>query len=231
MKTLGIIGGIAPGSTVDYYQRIVTIYRELRKDGSYPSIIINSIDLNKMLGYVFAGDFDQLTEFLLPEVDRLAKAGADFGLFASNTPHIVFEHVSPRSPIPLISIVECACMAAKKMGLKKLGLLGLRTTMEGKFYPEVFSRSKIALLAPEPEDREYVHDKYMNELIPGNFLAETREHVFAIIARMKKEENIEGVVLAGTELPLLLRGSNEAGVPMLDTTQIHVQAAVARLLE
>jgi aspartate racemase len=231
VKTLGIIGGIAPPSTVDYYQRIVAGYREQRKDGSFPSIVINSIDLSKMLSFVFADELDELTEFLLPEVERLARAGADFGLFASNTPHIVFDRVAARCPIPLISIVECACAAAKKMGLKKLGLMGLRTTMEGKFYPETFSRSKITLVAPAAEEREYVHDKYMNELIPGNFLAETRERIFAIIAQMKKQHGIEGVVLAGTELPLLLRGSNDAGIPLLDTTQLHVNAAVERLLE
>ncbi len=231
MKTLGIIGGIAPGSTVDYYHQIIASYREQRPDGSYPSIIINSIDLNKMLGFVFANELDQLTEFLLPEVGRLAHAGADFGLFASNTPHIVFDRLSPRSPIPLISIVECAGEVAKELGLKKLGLLGLRSTMQGTFYPEVFARGGMSLVAPSPEEREYVHGKYMNELIPGNFLAGTREQMLAIVERMKKRDGIEGVVLAGTELPLLLRGSGSTGLPFLDTTQIHVQVAVARLLE
>jgi aspartate racemase len=231
VKTLGIIGGIAPGSTVDYYQQIIAAYREQRKDGSYPSIIINSIDLTKMLGFVFAKQLDPLAEFLLLEIQKLADAGADLGLLASNTPHIVFDRVSARSPIPLISIVQSACDAAKRMGLKRVGLLGLRPTMEGTFYPETFATAGIALVVPSEEDREYVHDKYLNELVLGNFLAETREGILAVIGRLEKQHNIEGVVLAGTELPLLLRNPSGSGVAYLNTTQIHVQAAIERLLE
>jgi aspartate racemase len=231
VKTLGIIGGIAPGSTVDYYQQIIAAYRERRKDGSYPNIIINSIDLTKMLGFVFANELDQLAEFLLREIQKLADAGADFGLLASNTPHIVFDRLNLRSPIPLISIVQCACEAAKAMGLKRVGLLGLRPTMEGEFYPQAFSKTGITLVVPSAEDREYVHDRYLNELVLGNFLAETREGILAVIARLNKQHRIEGVVLAGTELPLLLRNSSGSEVAYLNTTEIHVKAAVARLLQ
>jgi aspartate racemase len=231
VKTLGIIGGIAPGSTVDYYQQIIAAYRERRTDGSYPNIIINSIDLTKMLGFVFAKELDQLAEFLLREIQKLADARADVGLLASNTPHIVFDRVSARSPIPLISIVQSACDAAKRMGLKRVGLLGLRPTMEGTFYPEAFARAGIRLVVPPEEAREYVHDKYLNELVLGNFLAETREGTLAVIGRLEKQHNIDGVVLAGTELPLLLRNPSGSGVAYLDTTQIHVQAAIERLLE
>jgi len=231
LKTLGIIGGIAPGSTVDYYHQIIAAYREQRKDGSYPTMIINSIDLTKMLGFVFANELEQLADYLSAEIQKLADAGADFGLLASNTPHIVFNQLSAGSPIPLISIVECACEAAKQMGLKKLGLLGLRSTMEGGFYPAAFSKAGITLLAPSDDDRSYVHDKYLNELVLGNFLAETREGILAVIGRLRDQHGIEGMVLAGTELPLLLRNSSSAGIPFLNTTQIHVQAAVERLLE
>ena len=231
MKILGIIGGIAPGSTVDYYNQIIAAYREQRPDGSYPALIINSIDLNKMLGFLFASEFDGLTDYLAAEVQKLANAGADFGLLASNTPHIVFPQLSKRSPIPLISIVECACEAAKQMGLKRLGIFGLRSTMQGQFYPEVFSKAGVDLVMPKEDEREYIHEKYMNELIPGNFLAETRERILAIMQRMKKHDGMEGAVLAGTELPLLLRSSSSAGIPFLNTTRIHVQAAVERLLD
>src|SRR5207253_1987583 len=124
-------------------------HREQRPDGSYPTMIINSIDLNKMLGFVFANELDQLADFLAAEVEKLADAGADFGLLASNTPHIVFPQLRERSPIPLISIVECACHAAKEMGLKKLGLFGMRFTMQGTFYPEVFSKAGMALIVPK----------------------------------------------------------------------------------
>jgi aspartate racemase len=229
LKTLGIIGGIAPGSTVDYYRLLIASYREQRQDGSYPSILINSIDLTRLLMLVGENRLTDLTDYLLFEVRRLAKAGADFGLLASNTPHIVFAELSGASPIPLLSIVEAASEAAQSMGLRSVGLLGTRFTMEGRFYPEVFARREITVQAPRMEDREYVHAKYMEELISGEFRSETREEFIAIIKRLE-QSGAEGVLLAGTELPLLLRDAGDCGVPLLDTTRIHVDRAVTELL-
>src|SRR5438270_8479699 len=126
-----------------------------------------------MLSFVYADQLEQLADYLSAEVQKLVDAGADFGLMASNTPHIVFKQLSAGSPIPLISIVECTCEAAKQMGLKKLGLLGNRFIMQGRFYPEVFSKAGIALVVPDAGEQEYIHEKYMGELVHENFLTET----------------------------------------------------------
>src|SRR5881275_310578 len=126
MKTLGIIGGLGPESTVDYYQRIIALYRERTGDGSYPEFIINSVDLKKGLDFMDANDLTGMADYLLQGVGKLARAGADFGLISANTPHIVFEEVASKSPIPLISIVEATCAAAKTRKLKRLGLFGTR---------------------------------------------------------------------------------------------------------
>ena len=205
MKTLGIIGGIGPESTVDYYRLIVAAYREQKQDGSYPAIIINSIDLNKLRDLVTANALAALSEYLVAELQRLARAGADFGLLAANTPHIVFDDIRRQSPIPLLSIVEATCEAAKALGLKRLGLLGTRFTMQGRFYPDVFSAAAITLAVPTEDEQAYVHDKYMGELVNGIFLPETRERLLEIVDRLRGREGIVGVILGGTELPLILR--------------------------
>jgi aspartate racemase len=230
MKTLGIIGGIAPESTIEYYRLITTSYRALNADGDYPSLIINSINLKKMIDLITASQLADMTEYLLAEVHRLASAGADFGLFASNTPHIVFEEIQRRSPIPLLSIVESACEAASQLGLKKVGLFGTRFTMQASFYTEVFSRQGIEIIVPERDEQEYIHTKYMSELINGIFLPETRENLLRIVWRLKEKTGIEGLILGGTELPLILRDVTDSGIPFLDTTRIHAEAAVARML-
>lgn len=131
MKTIGIIGGIGPESTIVYYRSIVAAYREQKRDGSYPSILINSIDLTKMLGLIGANQLSEVAEYLANEVGKIAWTGADFGLLAANTPHIVFDEIQRRSPIPLISIVEATCMEAMRLGLKRIGLFGIRFTMQG----------------------------------------------------------------------------------------------------
>jgi aspartate racemase len=229
MKTLGIVGGIGPESTVDYYRLLIHMWREQTNDGSAPSIVLNSIDLKKMLDLIADNALSEVTTYLSGEMERLVRAGADVGLFAANTPHIVFDRLQGRSSIPLISIVEATCEAAEELGLRRLGLFGVRFTMQGRFYSDVFSSAEIALVVPEESEQAYVHDIYMNELVKGIFLPETRERLLAIVDRLAKQENAQGIILAGTELPLILREAS-CGIPFLDTTQIHVKAALRRLL-
>jgi aspartate racemase len=229
MRTLGIVGGIGPESTIDYYRSLTRMWHEQTKDGSAPSIIVNSIDLKKMLDFIGANELPEVTAYLSGEMERLARAGADVGLFAANTPHIVFDEVRRRSSIPLISIVEATRATAEELGLSRLGLFGIRFTMQGRFYPEVFSKAGISLIVPEEDEQAYIHDKYLNELVKGVFLTETRERLLTIIDRLVKQEHAQGLILAGTELPLILRDTS-SGVLFLDTTQIHVKAAIEALL-
>lgn len=229
MRMLGIVGGIAPESTVEYYRLIVATYRARRPDGSYPPLVITSIDLKRLLDLVGAGDLSGLTRYLLEELERLARAGAELALLASNTPHIVFDDLRRQSPLPLISIVEGAAEAAKASGMSRVGLFGTKFTMRGDFYPAVFSRLGVEVVRPDRADLDYVHEKYVTELIDGVFLPETRRHVLAIVDRMKENSGIQGVVLGGTELPLLLRDV-ESSVPLLDTSRIHVERAVEEML-
>ena len=230
MQTLGLIGGIAPASTIDYYRLLVEEYRARRPDGSYPTIIINSINLQYFLSLVAAPDRMPLTDYLLRELARLARAGADFGLFCSNTPHLVFDEVQARSPIPLVSIVEATGDGAAAQGLKNVGLIGTRFTMEGGFYPRVFARHGISVMIPDEADRAWVHEHYLGELANGVFHASTREGMTGVINRMREKAGIDGVILGGTELPLLFRHARPIGLPLLDTTRLHVDRAIARLL-
>src|SRR3954470_22380050 len=163
MKTLGIIGGLGPESTLDYYQRIMALFRERTSDGHYPEFVIVSVDLRKGLDFMDANDLSGMASYLLENIDKLSRAGADFGIISANTPHIVFDEVAPKSPIPLISIVEATRAAAKTQNLKHLALFGTRYTMQATFYARVFARDGIELFVPELREQDYIHDKYMNE--------------------------------------------------------------------
>jgi aspartate racemase len=220
MKTLGIIGGIAPASTIDYYRTIVALV--LERTGAYPPILINSIDLNKLLTLAGEKRFDELTSYLLDEVQKLARAGADFAILASNTPHLVFDELQAVSPLPLLSIVKSACDAAA--AYERVGIFGTRFVMESRVYPATFVR-------PLPEEQEIIHTKYMTELIEGRFLPQTRGQLMSFVTRMQERDGIRALLLAGTELPLLLRDEEWHGVRLLDTGRIHAAAAVTRILE
>jgi len=230
MKTAGMIGGLGPESTIDYYRAITSRYRARNSGGGYPSLIINSLDISKGINLVDTGRLRELEDYLVAGVERLVHAGAAFGFFSANTPHIVFDEVQRRSAIPLLSIVRAACDRAKSLGLRNVGLFGTRFTMQANFYPAEFRRAEIAIIRPKESEQDFIHEKYLNELLNGTFLPETGAKLLRIARRMKVEEGTEAVILAGTELPLLLRDSETADIEFLDTTAIHVEAVIDELL-
>lgn len=223
-KVIGIIGGIAPPSTIDYYQKIISGFQEKGNTRQYPSILINSIDMTRMLEFVAKKEYDALTDYISSEIQKLKDGGADFAAIASNTPHIVFEQLRKKSAIPLISIVEAALAYAKEHGFKKLGLFGTMSTMQSGFYQAGFSREGIEIITPSLESQKYIHDKYMNEFVKGIFLAETKKAFVDIVHRMIKQNGIEGLILGGTELPFILKEEDFIDFKLLNTTEIHVDS-------
>lgn len=231
-RTVGCVGGLGPESTIDYYRSIIARYRSLKKEDSYPPIFITSLDVRKGIALLDAGKLDELADYLVRGVDSVTHAGADFGFIAANTPHIVFNEVQHRSTIPLVSIVNATAQRAMSMGLSKVGLFGTGFTMRANFYPDEFAKANIVVVRPKPDELEYIHNKYIDELLNNKFLPETRDRIERIACRLRDEDGAQAIVLAGTELPLLLRETNgKIGIPFLDTTVIHVEAIVDELVK
>lgn len=229
MKTLGLIGGTGPESTIDYYRLLTAQYRE-KMDGASPPVVINSVDLKRMIGWMSANELDKVTDYLVGEFETLEKAGVDFAALTANTPHIVFDEIKQRVRLPLISIVEAACERAQALSFKSVGLFGTRYTMQAPFYPKVFSHTSIKLVTPNDQEQDYIHDKYFNELLKDTFLPETRAKFLAIADEMKARDGIEALILGGTEIPLLLRTEAHNGIQLLDTTRIHVDRLIQEML-
>ena len=155
MATVGIVGGLGPESTIDYYRRIIEEWK--REDpSSSPSIVIDSLDVQIGLRLV-EKDRPALIEYLLESLRRLAGAGVDFVAMAANTPHVVFDELVARTPVPLVSIVESCAEEARRLGLKRLRLLGTRFTLEGSFYPTTFARYGMKVVSPTAEERTWIH--------------------------------------------------------------------------
>ncbi|HVA57055.1 MAG TPA: amino acid racemase [Gemmatimonadaceae bacterium] len=227
MTIAGLVGGLGPESTIDYYRRILDAWGQAAP-GSLPSLVIDSLDFNRALRLV-GSDMPGLTEYLLASVRRLAGAGVDFVAITANTPHIVFDDLAARSPVPLLSIVEVCAQEAKRRGMRRVGLLGTRFTMEAPFYPGVFARDGVTVVTPDAAERSWIHERYVRELLPGEFRDDTRARFVGIVERLRTDEQLDGIVLGGTEIPLLLQSPVVAGLPALDTTALHVAAIVARL--
>jgi aspartate racemase len=207
VRLLGIVGGISPESTIEYYRLIAA---------EHVPVLISSIDLDPLVAMLDRGDIGSFTDAIAAELQRLGRAGAEIALVAANTPHMVFDELQRRSPIPLVSIVEATCTEVAARGLRKPALFGTRFTMQSHFYPDDFVR-------PSAEEQDVIHGIYFGELVKGIFRDESRARLLAIIEAMRARHGIDSVILGGTELPLIL---HEAAVPLLDTTRIHVAAAL-----
>ena len=225
MKRIGIIGGIGPESTVDYYKLIIGSFHEKQADSGYPEIIIYSANLSSLMRILEANDWETLTDWLLEKVVALHKAGAEFAVIGSNTPHIVFDKVSSRSPIPMLSIIEETRKNAQKRGFKKLGLLGTRFTMESDFFKKPFGDKEMAVVVPEKEDRELIHHRLFSEIELGIIKDSTRKELLSIVKKMIDRHSIDALILGCTELPLILN-KDEFGIPFLNTTAIHAESIV-----
>jgi aspartate racemase len=227
MTIVGIVGGLGPESTIDYYRRIIAEWQR-HEPGSSPPIVIDSLDVQMGLRLV-ASDHAALTDYLLDSIRRLAGAGVDFVAISANTGHIVFDELETRSPVPLLSIVEVCAAEASRRDLRRLGLLGTRFTMEAPFYPAVFARHDMEVFPPSDSERPWIHERYVEELLRGDFRDDTRSRFVDIVAHLRDRHQVDAIVLAGTELPLLLKSDTIAGLPVLDTTALHVEAIVKRL--
>ncbi len=227
MASVGLVGGLGPESTIDYYRRILAAWQE-EAPGTAPSLLIDSLDVQRLLRLLLE-DREELTRYLLGSATRLADADVSFVAITANTPHIVFDALAAASPVPILSIVEVCMREADQRGLRRLALLGTRFTMEAPFYPAVAARLGITVVTPEADERHWLHDRYVNQLLAGQFLDETRGEVVSLIRRLRDEARVDGIILGGTELPLLLRAPDVDGLPLLDTTALHVQAIVQRL--
>lgn len=223
-KRIGILGGMTPESTVTYYQHIVHSYQRRFGNHAFPEIVIYSVSFQQFEDWMEAGEWDAIARALAGGLRRLHAAGAEIGVIATNTMHLVFDRLERESPIPLLSIVDATARAIARAGVGSVGLLGTRFTMEKPFFVERLARRGIATIVPDPADREQVHRVIMKELSVGVLRDESRQAYLSIIDRLVAR-GAQGVVLGCTEIPLLVR-PEDTPVPLFDTTTLHADEAL-----
>lgn len=231
MKTIGIIGGLGPEATLDYYKEIINCFKTENGEMNYPEIIIYSVNMADFLEPMRAKDWDAAAEYILAKIRALKHAGADFAAISANTPHLLFEKIKEKSPLHLISIVEATREEASRRGLHHPGLIGTNFTMNASFYPDTFRHFGMKVTVPDEEDKQLINKRLFNEIELGIFKDETRQELLDITEKMVKEKHIDSLILGCTEFPLILTEPQYAGIPMLNTTKIHVNAIVKYCLE
>ena len=224
MKKIGILGGMAPESTLEFYRGLTSLAQEVLPGRSYPTIIIYSLNMEEFRDPLNSGNYPGAISVLSNGIEALSRAGADFAIIASNTPHMFFDELANKSPITLLSIVTETAKDAKRRDFSNVGLYGTRFTMEHRFYRDEFERYGISVVTPGEEARGYIHEKAMGELADGKIVESTREKLLEISRKMIEKEGIQALILGSTELSFILN-EEALGIPVLDTTRIGIQAA------
>jgi aspartate racemase len=223
-KKIGILGGMSPESTVEYYQTITRTYTGRFGDYGYPEIIIYSVSFQPYVDWPAEERWDLVAQGLSEAARKLEAAGADFIIIATNTMHLVFDEIQASVNVPMLSLLDAVGEAILAQGMDTVGLLGTQFTMEKTFYQEALARKDITVLVPDAEDRQYVNAVIYDELVAGQVRGESREGFVAIIDKLAAR-GAEGVILGCTEIPLLV-SEEDAGIRLFDTTVIHAEAAL-----
>jgi aspartate racemase len=221
---IGIIGGMSPESTVEYYQYITRTYVERYGDYGYPEILIYSVSFQPYVDWPEQERWDLVAQGLSEAACRLEAAGADFVLIATNTMHLVVDQVRAAVTVPVLSMLDVVAEAILARRMRTVGLLGTRFTMEKSFYQDALAGRGISVLVPGEAGRAFVNAVIYKELVAGQIRDASRARFVTIIDDLAAR-GAEGIVLGCTEIPLLVR-EEDVALPLFDTTVLHAQAAL-----
>jgi aspartate racemase len=227
-KRIGILGGMSPESTVEYYLHITRTYTERYGDYAYPEVLMYSVSFQPYVDWPEQDRWDLVARGLSEAARRLEVAGADVIAIATNTMHLVVDQVQASVNVPVLSLLDVVAGAILASGMRTVGLLGTRFTMEKGFYQAALARQGITVLVPDEEGRAYVNEVIYNELVAGQIRDESRARYVALIEELARR-GAEGVVLGCTEIPLLV-GDADVDLPLFDTTVLHAEAALDYVL-
>ena len=224
MKTIGIIGGLTWLSTADYYRLINQQINEKLGGVEAGKIIIYSVNFAEIKVLTENNNWDGIAAIMIEVARKLESAGADFILIGANTMHKIADEVQAAIKIPLIHIAEETASVIESKGLQKVALLGTKYTMQLDFYTKKLAAKGIETIIPGEADIAYINNAIYTEMGKGIFLPETKDRFIQIIDKLQ-HAGAEAVILGCTEIPILIK-QEDVDLPVLDTTAIHVDAAV-----
>ncbi|MFN8492148.1 MAG: amino acid racemase [Caldilineaceae bacterium] len=226
MKRIGILGGISHESTIAYYDLLHRKHFARSHNYYYPEILIFSLDFQKFTDFEDRGDRINYIRYIMEGVRALEAAKVDFILMAANSPHAVFDEVAAQANAPLLSIVAVTAQAALQAGVRKLLLLGIKFTMQSTFYQTTFANVGLDVITLTATEQDQINRIIFDELVVGQFTSDSKQALLTLIDHYAATDDIDGVILGCTELPLLLKQA-DCRLPLFDTLTLHVEAALA----
>ena len=228
MKSIGLIGGLTYVSTIEYYRYINELANEKLGGSETVEIIIHSVNFGQIKVLTEAGDWKNISVIICKSAQTIEAGGAGCLLIGANTMHKIADEVQDAIKIPVIHIAEAVAKVILKNGLKKVGLLGTRYTMQLGFYTDHLAKHGIETIIPDQEDIDFINHTIYNEFSKNIFLPETKTRYLKVISKLK-DRGAEGIILGCTEIPLLLKQS-DCDILLFDTAKIHSSAGVDHVL-
>jgi aspartate racemase len=228
MKSIGLIGGLTYVSTIEYYRYINELANKKLGDNETIEVIMYSVNFGEIKVLTEAGEWKKISNIICKVAQTVEQGGASCLLIGANTMHKIADEVQAAIKIPVIHIAEAVAKAILKNGLKKVGLLGTRYTMQLGFYTDHLAKYGIETIIPEQDDIDFINYTIYNEFSKNIFLPETKTRYLKVISKLK-DRDAEGIILGCTEIPLLLKQS-DCDILLFDTAKIHSNAGVEYVL-
>lgn len=224
MKTIGLVGGISWVSSADYYKLLNEQVNQQLGGLNFAQCILYSFNFADIKELTDNQDWAAILKLVANVCQHLTAAGAECIILCANTMHLIAEELAKQLTIPIIHIAEATAEAIQQQGLQRVGLLGTKFTMERDFFKQKLLNRDIQTVIPADSDREFIHTTIFEELGKGKFLESTKLRYLDIIEKLVAQ-GAEGIILGCTEIPLLIKPT-DCAIPLFDTLNLHVKAAV-----
>lgn len=221
MQKIGLVGGLGPASTVEYYRELIALCREIYGPDCYPEILIDSLNMGIHNDLLDREAYDELAERLLKSLRNLQAGGAEVAAITANTEHILWDKLKDRLPLPAVSIVDAALDEIKEKDYCRILVFGTSWTMNSGLYDRAITKAGRTAILPTPADRAVIGALICPNLENGVVIPEDKAKMLALIEQYIQKERADALLLGCTELPLMIQ-PGDVSVPVIDTTRVHI---------
>ena len=222
MKKIGLVGGLGPASTIEYYKGLISLCQREYGADVYPEIVIDSVDMSRHTKAFNEQDYHLIGEYLIKSLNNLKCAGAEITAITANTEHIVWDRIASRLPLQTISVVDSVIEEIIRLDYKKVLVLATEWTMASGLYDKAIAGAGIVPVLPTKDDQKVIGNLIYPNLENGIVFPADKLKMIDIAERYIISEKVDAVLLGCTEIPLMIK-DNDLSTPVINSTEVHIR--------